>query len=255
MGGSFRRGALLFSAVVLMAVVPGLSLSAVERESPPPAKDRGADVKDTHDRLKRIYARLKIKRVEVEPKANDNQGCSCQRQQREGEPSKRSSRRWRAPSLPPMLGYLLIAVVVIAMLVPLVLALRSGYHAAPSEQAAESPDEGEQLEAELCGPWEVSLEHCRRLLHEGKLVEAFGALHRVTLVALERQGHLSLDTTTTNWQYVTRLLSKPPLRELLAEVTIAAERSVLGHKPPPSSRFDELEGLLRDRLLDARGRA
>lgn len=251
--GSLRRLALLLTALVLMAVVPGLSRSAVEGEKPTPA-DRGADVKDTHDRLKKIYVRLGIKRVEAKRKLDDNQGCSCNRQRR-GAKKDKPARRWRAPSLPPALGYVLIGVVVIAMLVPLVLALRSGYRDLPAEQEAEFPDDEQGEAAEVSGPWEVSLEHCRRLLREGRHAEAFGALHRVTLLALERQGHLALDPAITNWQYVTRLISKPPLRELLAEVTIAAERSVLGHKPPPRGRFDELEQLLRERLVDDGGRA
>jgi hypothetical protein len=246
------RSASLVTAVVLLAVVPGLSRSAVEGAKPPPTKARSGDVKDTHQRLKKIYARLGIKRQAVKRKFDESQGCTCKPKKRDSG-SKRSSRRWRAPALPPALGYILIGVVVIAMLVPLILALRAGYRDTPTIAEAQALDDEQPEAVEVRGPWEVSLERCRALLREGRLAEAFGALHRVTLVALEREGLLTLDATITNWQYVTRLISKPPLRELLAEVTIAAERSVLGHKPPPASRFDELERLLRERLGSASG--
>ena len=266
LGSRGGRVALLVVAVVLLAVVPAVEAGPGKAEAQPKAAKtqaaqpkaaktkvpsdpaaRGADVKDTHDRLARIYERLGIRRA-ARKAPERPQGCSCN-PRRSGERKDKPSSKWRPPSLPPALGWILIAIVVIGMLVPLVLALRSGYRdVAPTVQETGADREDDDDTPDASAPWQVSLARCRKLVAEGKLAEAYGALHRLTLVALEGAGHLSLEASITNWQYVSRLISKPPLREVLAEVTIAAERSVLGHQPPPSSRFDELVRLLEGRL-------
>ena len=210
---------------------------------------RAGDVKDTHGRLQNIYARLGIQRATEAPKARENQGCSCQPRDKGKSGSRTSRPSFRAPALPPILGWILIGIVVLGMVVPLVLALRSGIKDATPSAAADP--EGEEDGATLVdasSPWRVSLDRCRRLVAEGRLGEAYGALHRLTLVALQHEGHLNLEATITNWQYVSRLLSKPSLRELLSAVTIAAERSVFGHQPPGPGRYRELEKMLISRI-------
>lgn len=230
------------------AAAAGASAAKQKKKVLPPAQ-RGADVKDTHDRLDRIYTKLGIERGRKEAAQAEQQGCSCDKSNKR-RAGRQAPKPFRPPALPPFLGWLLIGLVVVAMLVPLILALRNSYR-----DVAQTPEEvtpGDEDDAEAgatpAGPWHVSLDECRRLAGEGRLAEAYASLHRLTLIALERAGHLSLEATITNWEYVRRLISRPPLRELLAEVTLAAERSVLGHSPPGSARFAELLRLVVQRL-------
>jgi hypothetical protein len=65
---------------------------------------------------------------------------------------------------------------------------------------------------------------------------------------------LSLNDTTTNWEYVRRLSSKPALKEALSAVTRAAEQAVLGHNPPGVDRYEKLEQLVLERVREE-GRA
>jgi hypothetical protein len=136
-------------------------------------------------------------------------------------------------------------VVLAAMLVPLLLALRRGYRELPAGGVEVTDDELDDPTV-VAAPWRVDLDECRRLVAAGRVSEALAALHRLTLLALERTGHLTLDSTTTNWEYVRQLSSKPALRRMLAAVTEGAERAVLGHRPPGVERYHELEGLVRE---------
>ena len=45
-----------------------------------------------------------------------------------------------------------------------------------------------------------------------------------------------------------RLASRPALRQLLAELTEAAERAVLARRPPPEERYRQLEQRLLQQL-------
>ncbi len=197
------------------------------------------DVKDTHARLDRIYQRLGIKRVQQDVKGKDDQGCG-----RRGSDEERESRppvRVGTPAMPAGLGYLLLGLILVAMLIPLYLALRSGYGRSSAAAAIEPEPEERPASASPRSPWQVDLAECRRLAAAGRLPEAFAALHRATLLALERSRHLALDETTTNWEYVRRLASRPALRQTLAAVTLAAEQSVLGQRPPGLAEFHALE--------------
>ncbi len=268
----FARAGALVLVFAVWGVVPALSLGLaptpeVSNAAPPVSSElqlphggkpdaagramagRAGDVKDTHERIQKIYARLGIQRATETPKVRENQGCSCQSRDKGKSGSKTSRPSFRPPALPPILGWILIGIVVLGMVVPLVLALRSGIKDATPPAAADP--EGEEdgaIVVDTSSPWRVSLDRCRRLVAEGRLGEAYGALHRLTLIALQHEGHLSLDATITNWQYVSRLLSKPSLRELLSAVTIAAERSVFGHQPPGPGRYRELEKMLISRI-------
>jgi hypothetical protein len=70
------------------------------------------------------------------------------------------------------------------------------------------------------------------------------------LLALQERGDLRLDKTTTNWQYVRRLTSRPKLRRLLSDVTIAAERSVFGEHHLTATEYQGLEGRVQEEVLN-----
>ena len=219
-------------------------LAAVKAED-----TRSGDVRDTHERLQRIYKKLGIEREVAKPVPQDeDEGCN---RQRRGERAPRVRTPGFTPTMPPFLGYLLIAIVVIAMLIPLYYALRSSYRDAPKAVAAAEEAEAEAPAAAQVGPWRVDLSECRRLLEAGRLAEAFAALHRLTLIAFEKNNQLTIDETTTNWEYVRRLSSKPSLKQTLAGVTLAAEESVLGKRPPDKERYLSLER----QVIDATGAA
>jgi hypothetical protein len=198
---------------------------------------RATDVRDTHERLNRIYKKLGIEREEKKPIPRED---GCNRGERE-QSSPRVRTPGLTPSMPPFLGYLLIAITTIAMLIPLYYALRSSYRDAPRAVAAAEEAETPSAAPSREGPWTVDLSECRRLIEAGKLAEAFAALHRLTLLAYQRNHQLTLDETTTNWEYVRRLASKPALRQTLSGVTLAAEQSVLGKRPPDKERYLGLE--------------
>jgi hypothetical protein len=200
------------------------------------AKAKPTDATDTHRRIDKIYQRLGI-----EPEEELSRGCGGARIETQKE--EKASRR--GPSMPPVLGYVLFGVILVAMLVPLLLALRSGYRDVPTGGEAVADEELDDPTV-ATAPWRVDFEDCRRLVAEGRVAEALAGLHRLTLLGLERGGHLSLDATTTNWAYVRRLSSKPALRRMLAAVTEGAERAVLGHRPPGAQRYHELEALVRE---------
>ena len=209
------------------------------------------DVKDTHDRLDRIYNKLGIEQPEEKA-----QGCGCEPKKKvEQKPrQKEESPRVRAPRMPAWLGYLMIGLILAAMLVPLLLVLRNSF---TSEGRTELPEEEEEeeegdTEVDERGPWVVEVSECRRLLEQGRVAEAFASLHRLTLLGLERMRQLTLDETTTNWEYVRRLISKPQLKQVLAAVTLAAEQSVLGHRPPGVEQYRALEQMVLEQVQEAR---
>lgn len=207
------------------------------------------DVKDTHDRLDRIYKKLGID----QPKETQ-QGCGgCEPREQQAKPQKRpDSPRVRAPRMPAWLGYLLIGVILAAMLIPLFFVLKNSFSDARDTRPApedEDDEEGDTI-VEARQPWVVDLSECRRLVEQGRLAEAFASLHRLTLLGLERMRQLILDETTTNWEYVRRLISRPELRQVLSAVTLAAERSVLGQSPPGVERYHELERMVREQVKE-----
>jgi hypothetical protein len=198
------------------------------------------DVKDTHDRLDRIYKKLGIE----EPKEPEDSGC--QPRQSKQPQKKKSSPTVRAPRMPAWLGYLLIGVILAAMLIPLILVLRNSFSDSRDERPQlddEDEEEGDTI-VDARQPWVVDLSECRRLVQQGRLAEAFASLHRLTLLGLERMRHLTLEESVTNWEYVRRLISRPELKQMLAAVTLAAERSVLGDSPPGVERYQELERMV-----------
>jgi hypothetical protein len=149
--------------------------------------------------------------------------------------------------MPPLLGYLLIAAVILAMLIPLCLSLRASYRRSAGELGAEAEEEEEEAgpaAEEARGPWLVDLAGARALLEAGRLPEAFAALHRAFLLGLAEQRLVLVDPKTTNWEYVRRLSSRPQLRQTLAAVTVAAEASVLGRRPPARDHFLALEEMV-----------
>jgi len=207
------------------------------------------DVKDTHDRLDRIYKKLGIDEPEEEKKSDS--WCEPKEKKRE-EP--REPRRWRAPRMPAWLGYFMIIAILAAMLVPLFFVLKNSFAGDTTRRSDEEDEEDEEegpTEVRR-GPWVVDLSECRRLLAQGKLAEAFASLHRLTLLGLSRLRHLTLDETTTNWEYVRRLVSKPQLRDVLSKVTLAAEQSVLGRSPPGAARYEALEQLVLQHVQEGR---
>ena len=225
----------LAALVVLGASLPASSSSSDPRaEQPPgPGTSRPADVGDPHQRIDRIIQQLGIKEAADEPR-----GCGYRKRPEEKQQPGAVPRL----QVPSFLGYLLLGVLFAAMLVPLILALRSGYREVPDSGGDQQPDEA--LPSDSDGPrapWRVDLSDCQRLLAAGQLAAAFAALHRLTLLGLQQRGHLTLDESTTNWAYVRRLASKPSLRRMLAQVTEAAERSVLSRRTPDIGRYRELE--------------
>ncbi len=211
------------------AEVPGA------KQAHPPARDVG----DTHQRIERIYHKLGIEQQREQPS-----GCSC------GEPAKpqqQGKQQRSSVQVPSFVGYLVLGLVFAAMLIPLIRALQSGYREVPTDEGEELNIDDEAPADEQRRPWRVDLSGCRELADRGELTRAFAALHRATLLALQRRGHLHLDEATTTWAYVRALASKPPLRRTLAAVTEAAERAVLGKSPPGRERFDELDHAVSER--------
>ena len=242
------RSALPFLVLGLMCLVHQVAAGAGK---PPAEAEKTArwDVKDTHDRLDRIYNKLGIE----EPEPESDQGCGCEPEEKRAEPEPKELPWARAPRMPAWLGYLMIGLISAAMLVPLFLVLRNSF---ASEKRADRPPEEEpeeqQAAAPTRGPWVVDLSECRRLVQQGRLAEAFAALHRLTLLGLQRMRQLTLDQTTTNWEYVRRLISRSELKQVLGGVTLAAEQSVLGHKPPGVERYEELERVVLQHVKEGR---
>ena len=207
------------------------------------------DVKDTHDRLDRIYKKLGIK----EHKESTSEGCRCQPEQKSEQPDKEErSQSTSTPRMPAWLGYLLIGLILAAMLIPLIFVLKNSFSDPRDRrpvQDEEYEEEGDTL-VDARPAWVVDLSECRRLVQQGRLAEAFASLHRLTLLGLERMSQLMLDETTTNWEYVRRLISKPELRQMLSSVTLAAERSVLGQSPPGVERYQELERMVLEHVQE-----
>jgi len=224
-------------------------------EAKPAEVSPQGDVKDTHERLARIYARLGIERDKA--KAPEQRGCSSNRQQdtsKEKKPAgcgapEKTGDQLNAPSppmLPPALGYVLIGVVFAAMLLPLLLALRGRRD--PIQTAAPDDHKEDRVEATpAMESWDVSFAQCRRLLAAGHLADALAGLHRLMLLSLEHSDALVLDATSTNWDYVRQLVGRPEDRSLLSKITIAAESAVLGKHPVDAARYEELEQLLQER--------
>jgi hypothetical protein len=141
------------------------------------------------------------------------------------------------------------------MLIPLFFVLKNSFTGDTVRRSVDDDDDDDDDEGateERRGPWVVDLSECRRLLAQGKLAEAFAALHRLTLLGLSRLRHLTLDETTTNWEYVRRLVSKPQLRDVLSKVTLAAEQSVLGKSPPGAAQYETLEQLVLQHVQEGR---
>jgi hypothetical protein len=201
----------------------------------PPAPD----VKDTRQRIESIYQRMGIKRKTAAPPKW--RGCSAKD---DGEGEVPDLRVNTAPlSMPPWLGWALIALVVGMLLVFIVIGIANNkkQDQGDRDQLGSAADEDERAQPPLPnGPWAITLTVARQLLAQGKRAEAFAALHRVALIALAQQSMLQLNPKATNWDYVRRLAGKPSLRRMLSELTIAAERSVLGEQPPNEAQFDKL---------------
>jgi hypothetical protein len=226
--------------LALTVVLLGGYLATAATKSPaPPSPPRTADIQDTHDRLDRIYRKLGLR--SDRPVGRDDEGCRCGRGRRAQPLPKHGPVKIATPAMPPFLGYLLLGVIIVAMLVPLYFALRRSYPSQDTAGQAAAEDEDEPGAEPTRQPWRVDISEARRLYDQGKLPEAFAALHRATLLALEQARQLSLDETVTNWEYVRRLSSKPELRDTLSAVTLAAEQSVLGKRPPDGSHFMTLE--------------
>lgn len=217
-------------------------IAAVEAEQTP----KSEDVVDTHQRIDKIYKKLGIKQKKTEYKRHQG----CQNSQEASPRKKNPSKQLKAPQLPPMLGWVLLAVVILAILIPIVWMVINSYKAHyPEEEkvehkAIEEDDDHRELIEEEKPLWEVSLAECRKAFNEGRLVEAFAALHRLALIVLDDKGYLQLDVHKTNWDYVRQLSSRPIYRILLSSLTIAAESSVLGEKPPQPEHYHELEAQL-----------
>ena len=156
----------------------------------------------------------------------------------------------RAPlALPPLLGYFLVAVILGVVLLPLLISLSRYFRPSPlkERQTVEKPQDS----APVKHPWQVDLSACRQLVQQGRLIEAFAALHRATLLQLEQHFNLRLEHNTTNWEYVRALASRPEISAVLAEVTRAAEQAVLGKDPPAAALYWNLE----QRVMQMRGAA
>jgi hypothetical protein len=214
---------------------------AVTRPPESRAAQPAGDIQDTRERLARIYKRLGIERVEKKvERDDDDEGC-CKRRREVRREERSSPTKWTTPAMPPFLGYLLVGLVLVAMLIPVYYALRSSFRDVPRVAAAPEEESAAAAAPASAGPWIVDLSECRRLIEAGKLAEGFAALHRLTLLALEKNRQLTLEETTTNWEYVRRLASKPALRAMLSGVTLAAEESVLGKRPPGREHYFALE--------------
>jgi len=211
------------------------------------AGGRASDIDDTHARLKRLYKELGIERKTDEPE--ESRGCSCLRPKDRGRAEQQPVRISRR-SMPPIVGYILLGAILLALIVPLAFSLRSAWARGQGLATAEPEIEEEEEAAPERTPWRVDLDECRRLMSEGRVVEAFASLHRATLLALQREGRLTLDESSTNWEYVRRLSPDVTLSRTLASVTHAAEDAVLGERPPPADQYWELE---RQVLALARG--
>jgi hypothetical protein len=239
-----RERKLLLLAALLLPLLTGGAESLGEK---PPA----ADVPDTHKRLRRLYEEHGIwgGPEEKEKSRRMDTGCSGG-----GTPAQEPGQPVALPSMPAWLGYTILGIIVAGMLIPLIWMFRNSYRdsAAGKKKQQDQQDQEEPDQDGPRPPWRVDLSACRKLLQQGRLAEAFAALHRLTLLGLERLQALTLNETTTNWEYVRTLVGQPRVCEALAAVTLAAEQSVLGQTPPGAARYHELEQLVLARLEEAR---
>jgi hypothetical protein len=244
-----RRAVAPWLALGLLALCH-LAASAASRTAEQPLPDkptaapRSPDVPDTHQRLDRIYRKLGLRDDKPVKPRTDDEGCRCKQQEQKPRQRQELTPRVATPAMPAAIGYVLIALIIVAMLIPIYFALRSSYRDPAARAEPEAEDEPERSAERPREAWQVDLSEARRLLQQGRVAEAFAALHRATLLTLERSAHLTLDEATTNWEYVRRLASKPELRATLSAVTLAAEQSVLGRSPPDATHFMKLEQLL-----------
>ena len=240
-GRRFPRHRSFSPWLALIVVLLGgyLATAATKPPRQAPGGGRTSDIQDTHARLDRIYRKLGLRSDRPAVRERD-EGCNCGRPRAQSGP-RHQPVKVATPAMPPFLGYLLLGVIIAAMLVPLYYALRSSYSSKDTAGQASAEDEDEPEAAPERQAWRVDLSEARRLYDQGKLPEAFAALHRATLLTLERARQITLDDTVTNWEYVRRLSSKPELRATLGAVTLAAEQSVLGKRPPEASHFLQLE--------------
>ncbi len=229
-----------YAGCLLALILLPVTVGAQEKEALPAMEafpgveaaeaDTAPDVRDTHQRLERIYQRLGRRHSDK----NVPSWLSCNAERPPAKPLKS-----KTLTLPSLLGYILVGIIFAAVLIPLLLSLRKHLPVSPPRAQVVSEDPGEI--APVVRPWRVDLSECRRLAQQGRLSEAFAALHRLTLLQLEQSFGLRLEHNTTNWEYVRRLASRPETSALLAEVTRAAEQSVLGNRPPPVERYQILE--------------
>lgn len=242
---------LVLGALVLVSAAAERRLEAahaVEKSPAPAPAARGEDVADTHQRLDRIYKRLDIDKG----KAPDPGGCNGQRDGDDSDKKPKKRRRLRiggCAAMPAGVAYIIVGVIIAVMIVLIVMSLRSTFRDSTDEEPTEDIDGEAAPQPAPDEPWRVDLSECRRLAEAGNLPAAFAALHRCTLLQLEHERHLVLDQATTNWAYVRQLVSKPDLKRLLADVTVAAERSVLGLAPPDLSHYEKLEDRVRREVL------
>ncbi|MCB9557120.1 MAG: hypothetical protein H6707_13515 [Deltaproteobacteria bacterium] len=199
------------------------------------------EIRDTHQRIDRIAERIGFRQRQERKRS---QGCSAQA---EHKPSNSKS-SFKLPSMPPVVGYVLLAVIVAAMLIPLFMALGSGYRdLAPVTRAGVDHSDDDSTAAQRARlPWHVELADCRALFERGEGAAALAALHRYLLLRLADRGLLQLDGSTTNWEYVRSLSPHPRFKRMLAAVTEAAERAVLGVRGQQPAGYDELESRVQE---------
>ena len=179
-----------------------------------------SDVVDTHTRLNRIYQKL-----DIDDQPAQAEGCG-----RSDEMRPRSSL-----NMPNWLGILLVIVILAVMFVPLITILRKSI-----KNRSAGEEIGIEQDVIVTGrePWRVNFDQCHMLASQGRLAEAFATLHKLALLRLNRRNQLELNPSTTNWEYVRQLSAEH--HNILAAVTLAAERAVLGKAPPSQEQFAEL---------------
>ena len=207
------------------------------------------DVAQTREQLDEIYRRVGIQRKRAEDVRLSRQGCTSRRSTQRRSTSKVSDSS--TPRLPAALGYLLVALLVLAMLLPLLLSIRRVQRsdqvtfrsvAMASAEPVASPTDSSQA-TQL-----ATLARCEQLVSGGNEAEALAMLHRIVLVAFEASGALTLDSTATNWQYVRNLAGRPSERKLLAAITEAAERCVLGQHRMLRTDIIQLIAMVREQV-------
>ena len=159
------------------------------------------DVKDTHDRLDRIYKKLGIK----EHKESTSEGCRCQPEQKSEQPDKEErSQSTSTPRMPAWLGYLLIGLILAAMLIPLIFVLKNSF-SDPRDRRPVQDEESEEAEATA---------------HQ--LLESVGLSHRADHYPLQMSGGQQQRVA------IARALAMDPAVMLFDEVTSSVDPELAG---------------------------